>query len=342
MSEFSWSWTCGTGDGTQITQGILASTFSLTSNLTPSDSGVVYWTETNAGALQGLGITNPIDGLLDASESGGVVTIDTGAAIVTGWLYVSDETTDFNINGNPGAANATDIIALRRDATAGTVRLVRLNGAAGAVASLTQTAATWEIPLWYVALNGAGQFSELYNGRKSNLNSYTYSLSASFSGPIALSPLWNNWKIRGTLQGNTSNTIGIEFNNDNSANSHAFRRWYYDNSFVFQSSSGTFNNIIVQPFANSSSFSMLVDFELDVSYAPTTANVATFATLPRVRWRGHSYFSNTLGASVPDGDFFGMGNYDGQVAISSIKFVSNGGGLNPSFLGDLMITGYNA
>ena len=159
MSELSWIWNCGTGDGTEYPSGVpievMASTYSILGNLNPSDSGVVYWTDTNVDALQLSGITNAPTGLLNATESGGIgfsegfggggfapdatstqinnsssttnnttnvnftgnyastptVTDQSSlVAIVAGWLYVSDTTVDFDINGSPGAANATDII----------------------------------------------------------------------------------------------------------------------------------------------------------------------------------------------------------------------------------------
>jgi hypothetical protein len=169
MTQISWQWDCDpeVGDFSPVTVERLANAFMLVGNTEPDSKGVVYWT--GSQVLQGLGLANPSDGLLAATiPSAGVVRIASGVAMVEGWFFVSDDDVDFNINTSPGAANATDIIALRRSDIGAikTVRLVRLNGAVSSVATLTQTATTWEIPLWYVQLDGAGALDSISDVRQ--------------------------------------------------------------------------------------------------------------------------------------------------------------------------------
>jgi hypothetical protein len=128
-------------------------------NVSPADSGVIYWTDPAVFP----GFTNPIGGTPDANffltpsnPVGATVRIKPGAGSVQGWLFINDADVDFNFVG--GNANATDIIGLRRDLAGQTVRLFRGLGGVGATYSLVQTAATWEIPLVEVQLSAGGAY----------------------------------------------------------------------------------------------------------------------------------------------------------------------------------------
>ena len=173
MTELSIQYGCSpaTGDYGSLTVENLATARLFLGNWNITESGVIFWTDSNyvpqiATTLVPGGLSNAVDGLLEPTESGGVVTIDTGVAIVNGYMYFSDETEDFDIDGNPGNANATDIIAARWSAANQRVRLTRINGAAASTAVLTQNTSIWDIPLAYITLDGSGQFSSLNNARK--------------------------------------------------------------------------------------------------------------------------------------------------------------------------------
>lgn len=160
----SWCWECtGIGDGDNRTVNDIINQNQLLGNLRPADSGVIYWTNTTA--LQGF--TNASDGLLaPTNPAGDTVRIASGAALVQGWLYANDADVDFDVSG--GAANATDLIVLRRDdpAAVSSVRLALVRGPAAGTATVTQTATTWEIALAEVLLDGAGNFSALTDVRE--------------------------------------------------------------------------------------------------------------------------------------------------------------------------------
>jgi hypothetical protein len=171
MSQRSIQYACSPtiGDYGPLTAENLAEMNLFLGNVFDQVGGVIYWTDTTRvpRITTTLGtLTNPVDGLLEPTESGGVVSIDTGVALVNGYLYFNDVSVDFDIDGNPGNANATDIIALRWTTVTQAVRLVRLNGAVATPATLTQSSATWEIPLANVLLDGAGQFSTLTDVRR--------------------------------------------------------------------------------------------------------------------------------------------------------------------------------
>lgn len=173
MTQISMQYACSpaTGDYGPLTVENLAMARLLFGGFSLTDGGVIYWLDPNyvfqvTTTGNPSGLSNAVDGLLEPTEAGGVVTIDTGTAIVNGYLYFSDETEDFDIDGNPGNANATDIIALRWTAASQSVRLTRIAGAAASTAVLTQTTTTWDIPIAEVALDGSGQFSALTDVRR--------------------------------------------------------------------------------------------------------------------------------------------------------------------------------
>jgi len=221
MTEFSYPWGCtvaGDGGATSFSLAIVEDTNKFLSNIAPAENGVVYWT------------TSPLQNLLAPSNpSGSTVRISTGVGIVEGWIYTNDTNVDFDINASPGNANATDIIVLRRDLVAQTVRLARIGGAAASKAVLTQTAATWEVPIADVVLDGAGNFSSLVDARKlaipagsrvklDEFEADGVLTSMTFSG---IPPLFNNLYVvaraRSTVVA-TEERVNLRFNNDSGNN----------------------------------------------------------------------------------------------------------------------------
>lgn len=169
MTQLSFCWSCAaSGDGgpQSYSVEIVEAVNRIYGNINPLDSGVVYWTDTTVFPL----MTNPVGGVpvtsyfLNAlNPAGNTVRIKRGIGIVQGWLFLNDFDVDFDVSG--GNANATDIIGLRRDLAAQTVRLFHGRGAAASTYALVQTPGTWEIPLVEVLLDGAGNFSALTDAR---------------------------------------------------------------------------------------------------------------------------------------------------------------------------------
>lgn len=168
MSEYSMQYACSplTGDYGPLSVENLAMGRLLLGNMNITDSGVIFWRDSTYVPQVGT-IAAAVNGLLEPSESGGVVSIASGVGMVNGYLYLNDDTVDFDIDSNPGNAGATDRIVLRWDYNAQTVRLVRLAGAIGNTAVLTQNATVWDTPIARVQLDGgAGEFLALIDDRK--------------------------------------------------------------------------------------------------------------------------------------------------------------------------------
>lgn len=156
MTQDSWPWNCSptNGDYGAITVNDLVNAQQFGANTQPNSDGVVYWTSTSPLP----GGTVAVDGLLEPSLAGSVVTIATGVGMVQGWNYINTADVDFDFAADAGNANATDLIVLQRgDPTSAlTVRLARLKGAASSTATVTQSEALWEVAIAEVALNGSG------------------------------------------------------------------------------------------------------------------------------------------------------------------------------------------
>ncbi len=163
MTEKSFAWNCepAVGDFSPYTLEIVEATQRIMGNINPLNAGVVYWTDPTVFPA----VTNPTIGLLEPSfVSGNTVRITTGIGMVQGWVYLNDANVDTNVSG--GAANATDIIGLRRDLTGQTVRLFYGRGPAGFLYPLVQTPTIWEIPLAQIGLDGAGNFASILDVRE--------------------------------------------------------------------------------------------------------------------------------------------------------------------------------
>jgi len=163
MTELSIQYGCdpATGDYGNLTQNNIATMNLILSNNAPSDSGVIWWTDTSLVPQletdnNPSGLSGAVSGLLEPTESGGIVSINTGVGIVLGYIYFNDEKVDFDIDNNAGNANATDIIVLQFTRTSNTIRLARINGAAGSTDVLTQTTDVYEVPICEVELDGTG------------------------------------------------------------------------------------------------------------------------------------------------------------------------------------------
>lgn len=240
MTEFSWPWECtASGDGgpSSFSMDIVEDTNKFLQNLDPDESGVVYWTQ------------SPHSGFLAPSiPSAGNVRIASGVGIVEGWLYTTDANADFNINGSPGNSNATDIIVLQRILASQTVRLARIAGAAASKAVLTQTAATWEIPVVDVVLDGGGNLSSITDARKLALPPGTVVRLAEFDGDdvtgtatlSSIPPLFSNIRIVGRARSTTaavSEIATMRFNSDAGAN-YDWLRFRVDSASVTTTQTG--------------------------------------------------------------------------------------------------------
>lgn len=156
MTQDSWPWNCSplVGDAGAVTVNDLVNAQQFGANTQPNSEGVVYWTSTNP--LPGGSVA--VDGLLEPSLAGDVVTIASGVGMVQGWNYVNTADVDFDFAAAPGNANATDLIVLERGDPTSTlsVRLARVQGAASTVATVTQSEALWQVAIARVALDGSG------------------------------------------------------------------------------------------------------------------------------------------------------------------------------------------
>lgn len=159
MTQFSFPWGCdpsGDGGSYSLTVDILQKTSKYLVNLNPTSAGVIFWRE------------SPLDGLFGATNpAASIVRIASGVGMVEGWILESDDDEDFDVSG--GNANAIDLIVMRRSnpgAAPQTVRLAHIQGPGGGTATVTQTASVYEIPLWYVQLDGSGNFSSLIDARE--------------------------------------------------------------------------------------------------------------------------------------------------------------------------------
>ena len=234
MSELSAQYACNpaTGDFGTLTAENLAEARLFLSNVFNAQTGLIYWTDTTyvpKTTTTSGSLTNPVDGLLEPTEAGGVVSIDTGVALVNGYLYFNDAVVNFDIDGSPGNTNATDIIALRWTAASQTVRLVRLNGAISSTAVLTQTSTTWEVPIAEVLLDGSGQFSALTDVRKLAMPTNTpllidTQLGTGASGTITFNNIpvfFQHLKLvgraRSTRAASTADQLNLRFNNNSGA-----------------------------------------------------------------------------------------------------------------------------
>lgn len=106
------------------------------------------------------GVIRGVDNMLEVTGVTSPVSIDTGVALVDGKIYTNDASVDIAIP-TPSAGNSRiDLIVLRKDWSAQTVRIARVAGteaASPSAPSVTQTDGTlWEIKLAEVLINDSG------------------------------------------------------------------------------------------------------------------------------------------------------------------------------------------
>lgn len=144
-SEGSMLWTTDTsGDGTTKYTEVNWTTF----------ISILFSRDTaSEGVLWGRGNN------LNATIGGGLFTLQSGYAIDAGFFYWN--TASFNISIPATTANTRrDLIVLRVDYNANTVRAERLVGVEGAAAPIpTRNSSIWEIPLWEVVVPLSGSSS---------------------------------------------------------------------------------------------------------------------------------------------------------------------------------------
>lgn len=170
MTQYSFFWGCGiSGDQGNVTLDKMRWAQMLLGNSTPDESGVVYWNQaiTPPAFDTGVSFSGPVDGLLEPSNpSGSIVRVASGVGMVQGSIYFNDANIGFDISSDLGAASATDLIVLERSASSSEVRIVRVKGLAGSTATVTQTTATWQVPIAQVVLTAGGDFSSLIDIRE--------------------------------------------------------------------------------------------------------------------------------------------------------------------------------
>lgn len=311
MTEFSWPWECtATGDGgpSSLSLDIIEDTNKFLQNLNPGTDGVVYWTQ------------SPNAGLLAPSiPSAGTVRIAAGVGLVEGWLYTNDGNVDFAINGAPGNANATDIIVLQRILASQTVRLARIAGAASSKAVLTQTAATWEIPIVDVLLDGAGNLSSIADARKLALPPGTIVRLSEFDGDdvtttatlASIPPLFSNIRIVGRARSTNPTATAqasLRFNADAGAN-YDWIRYRADSTGTLTTDSAladTEINIPIVTAANGTAnffdaFQIEIPAYIETGYKSALAQFCTYGdgTAFEVS-RGNGWWQNTAAITQID------------------------------------------
>lgn len=167
MTQYSWPWRCAppVGDAGAYDEYLIENAYLLMGNIDPEISGPLFWKSTSALQLV-TGSFGAINGNLAPSNPGGnTVRVSAGAGIVQGWLFINNANVDFNVAG--GNSNATDLIVLERGDvnSVKTVRLAHVRGPVGGVATVTQNATTWQVPIAQVLLDAGGNFSSLKDVR---------------------------------------------------------------------------------------------------------------------------------------------------------------------------------
>lgn len=212
MTQYSFFWGCGTsGDQGNVTLDKMRWAQMLLGNSTPDESGVVYWNQaiTPPAFDTGVSFSGPVDGLLEPSNpSGSIVRVASGIGMVQGSIYFNDANVDFDISSDLGAASATDLIVLERSASSSEVRIARVKGSAGSIATVTQTTATWQVALARVVLTAGGDFSSLEDVRKiahspAGSSVKVHESIGPFSSPLTISnipPLFSSLEITFVLR----------------------------------------------------------------------------------------------------------------------------------------------
>lgn len=339
MTELSVQYACSPaiGDYGPLTVENLAIARLMLGNKDITDAGLIYWTDSNFVpqlATTGTpgGLSNAVDGLLEPADAGGgVVSIQTGVAIVNGYIYFSDEEETFDINGNPGNANATDIIALRWTAASQAVRLTRIAGAAASTAVLTQTTSTWDMPIVEVVLDAAGELSSITDVRKLAVSPGTVmkieeyladgsTATVTFSG---IQPVFKHLLIKGygriTYGVSAKDTIGVQFNGD-AGNNYDYRIVFVVNGTFSHTAAAAAANMVLAQLTTTTGVANYADnFEININnYKDSTFYKAAIG-------HGQSAGDATTGASGLSTNF-GSGWWQDTSPITSVTIFSTNSG----------------
>lgn len=158
----------------------------MAENYGPFNTGTgANFTETNwrewvgnlftPGVVKGAKVGGSAGGDLAVTANGSnmVLTIATGAGIVYGFAYENDASTTKTIGTQGGGLNRIDYIVLKLDFVARTVLItVKVGTAASSpvAPSLTQSATTWEVPLFTVFIGNA--VTSLNSGNLTDVRAY--------------------------------------------------------------------------------------------------------------------------------------------------------------------------
>lgn len=148
MAEDSWMYGCGVGDG----RAIIDTDWHRFNRTLLCDSA------STEGVIQSIAPFG--SSLAPTNPAGNTIRIAAGHALVYGIFYTNTADVDFDVTG-PGGGLQTDLIVLRHDVVANTVRLVHKQGIpGGAAAVVVQDPATyWEIALVEIVKNAGTNIS---------------------------------------------------------------------------------------------------------------------------------------------------------------------------------------
>lgn len=151
MAERSQFWSTGTtGDGTTTISE--AQTIEFFRDVIAPYSG--------SGPSVTQGVLHNVMGRLAVSGVASPISVAAGAALVEGFYYKNDASLNVTVP-TPVGATRIDLIVLRADHSARTVRITRIEGTPGAGApSMTQVAGTtWDVPLAQVTITTGGNIT---------------------------------------------------------------------------------------------------------------------------------------------------------------------------------------
>lgn len=331
--EDSWMYNCAAGligDARPISDDDWHISRRLTQTLDRTEQGVIYTQELPYAAV--LAPTNP---------GGNIVRIAPGAAIVTGVEYRNDDFVDIDVTGT-GLGVQTDLIVLRFTAAANTVRLAHIQGTpGGAAATVTQTAAIWEIAIAELAIDAGGALTGITDVRKlANTPLGTHvKINEIVSPPGGVAsivftnifPLFTHLKIVASCVYNlgAGGFAGVRFNTDAGANYDYVTT--LDNSLANISTSvAAANQInIIAPNVTLATVSAYQSFlEIDVSNYKSTVYEKSMAART---------MSDVTPPAVGPSMYATRGTWANTAAITDIEIFVSGAG---SFLVDSLFTLY--
>lgn len=296
MTEFSLPWSCdnvGDGGPASFTLDVVEATNRLLSNLDPANDGVVYWADT--AVLPFTGFSGASTGLLAPTNPGGnTVRIASGVGRVQGWLYASDADTDFDVT-DAVIHTSTNLVVLRRDRLAQTVRLaLKKAPASGGTATVTQTAATWEVAIAEYRLDAGGNLTLLTDVRElvkppvgavTLLDESKLTASAATVTFSGINPLYTHLRLVIQARSDTAATNDqtlLQFNGDTGAN-YAYLELEWNNT-------GLITNVLSDP-------STFIEIS-EISGATATASHASPVVVDIPNYAGTTFFKNAMSKTM--------------------------------------------